>query len=699
MGAMALLMGGGGDTTSEDEDGGGGAEAEENAAPAPSASQGATSVQRDTAVGDANPAKPGKKKKKKKKGKKNREGAPHGADLADESQAGATEKKTELDELESTIREVKALYNEANVPVVPDAVAVAGAAAGADHLLVVEKRHLNPETEIRNMFGKGAAREATARRTHGRGGMPYRKTVLAAPKDTWPRFTKMGLQMRRDDDAECPGFLFVHSKEYQRVQMRFLAAVQTLDPAQISHLLEAYPSHIDSLLQLSEVMRMNGDSQTAADFVERALFCFEQAFHPAINFATGECRLKYVSYPNRGFFLALFRHVVNVGNRGCWRTAFELSKLLLALAPDEDPLAATLMIDYYAVRSGQFAWLMRLAQEWEDDHKLSWLPNMAYSIAFARRGLALDEATADPAASEAGLQEADELLTRAIVRFPTLVPLLANKCGATLRPDVLSHKLFALPRVTPGTSEGCVRLLEVCFAPALSPLRIAPRPHALVNPIASQSSLLDLGGGTLQVVYVERASTLWKPPAVLDWLQTNALAAAGLADQEDSCVTEAADRRRTHYRGIPRNILRHVFVSEFPETNALIPADPEMGAVLAHDPYPPKGHRTEYDELAAEMSSQAGHGVGALEMFLRSLIPGFETAVEQLAAQRQRQQRRGGGGAQAAARGDGAATNIQQWLGQMTEEMGVDNLLQALLAEGQDDGNPDAPVPDDFDID
>ena len=58
--------------------------------------------------------------------------------------------------------------------------------------------------------------------------------------------------------------------------MRFLAAVQTLDPSQIAAILEAYPSHIDSLLQLSEVMKMSGDVQSAADFIERVLFCFEQ---------------------------------------------------------------------------------------------------------------------------------------------------------------------------------------------------------------------------------------------------------------------------------------------------------------------------------------------------------------------------------------------------------------------------------------
>jgi hypothetical protein len=474
MDAMAMLMGGQGDTTSE----------EEEADSAVTTTTTTATTASPTAIPDSDATlstKSASKKKKKKRAKKKKE-RPAGdggaqADVGGEGEAAASgERDSELAELESTIRKVKAMYNEADTPVLPDAAAAgSGALEGRRALLVVEKRHLNPDTEIRRMFGAGAARDngggggaGPRRGAGGRGGPLYRKTVLAASKDTWPRFTKMGLQMNRDADADAAGavgFAFVHSKEYQRVQMRFLAAVQTLDPAQISHLLEAHPSHIDALLQLSEVMRMGGDTQMAADFVERALFCFEQAFHPAFNFAAGECRLQYVTYANRGFFLALFRHIINVGNRGCWRTAFELTKLLLSLAPEEDPLAAVLMIDYYAVRSGQFAWLTRLAREWEDDHQLSWLPNMAYSSAFARRELALDQQTDDPAGSEAGLREADELLTRAITRFPAVVPLLAGKCGAMLRPEVLTHQLFAIPRVTAGTSAGCVRLLEVRTPP------------------------------------------------------------------------------------------------------------------------------------------------------------------------------------------------------------------------------------------
>lgn len=47
----------------------------------------------------------------------------------------------------------------------------------------------------------------------------------------------------------------------------------------------------------------------------------------------------------------LLLHTQGLSRAGCHRTAFELTKLLLALEP-EDPLGATCLIDYLALRAG-----------------------------------------------------------------------------------------------------------------------------------------------------------------------------------------------------------------------------------------------------------------------------------------------------------------------------------------------------------
>ena len=63
----------------------------------------------------------------------------------------------------------------------------------------------------------------------------------------------------------------------------------------------------------------------------------------------------------------------------------ELCKFLLALDIDNDPLGALLMIDYYAVKAGEGAWLKALWTEWagEDGESAAGLPNFAYSIALS----------------------------------------------------------------------------------------------------------------------------------------------------------------------------------------------------------------------------------------------------------------------------------------------------------------------------
>lgn len=52
-----------------------------------------------------------------------------------------------------------------------------------------------------------------------------------------------------------------------------------------------------------------------------------------------------------------------MGQRACHRTALELCKVLLSLDPEGDPLAMVLVLDLYALRSRQFAWLLRVASE------------------------------------------------------------------------------------------------------------------------------------------------------------------------------------------------------------------------------------------------------------------------------------------------------------------------------------------------
>lgn len=330
---------------------------------------------------------------------------------------------------------------------------------------------------MQRRFGAGEAvgvkrrKGQVVRKDHSVQGQRRRRSSMVTPRNTWPLMAKTWLQMVMVEGCSSE-FAFSHSQDYQSAQLDFLEAVSTMDPHRISAILQRHPYHVDSLLQLSDVLKMNGDVQAASEFVERALFCFECSFHTLFNFTLGVCRVDYNRFENRGFFLGLFRHIDYIARRGCWRTALELCKLLFSLDPEADPLAMLLQIDHFAIHAGEFAWLKQFGAQLEPSKALSWLPNFSYSLALAELHLA----------GNGDHDHADTLLQRAIARFPQTVVALAEKCGANLHPSIAQHAFFIPP----------------------------------VNANKSEQSLQ-----ALIALYVDRSHALWKPAEMLQWLQVS----------------------------------------------------------------------------------------------------------------------------------------------------------------------------------
>lgn len=137
-------------------------------------------------------------------------------------------------------------------------------------------------------------------------------------------------------------------------------------------------------------------------------------------------------YYFRSFFVTLFKHLIFVGGRACYRTALELCKVLLSLDPEGDPLAVILIIDFYALRAREYLWLIQFSDEWEARRNLSQLPNFAYSLAIANFHLATDK----------DYTLADRILQDALIMFPgVLVPLL-EKCSIQPDSKVVKHDFF-----------------------------------------------------------------------------------------------------------------------------------------------------------------------------------------------------------------------------------------------------------------
>ena len=242
-------------------------------------------------------------------------------------------------------------------------------------LLSLDSRFLDADAELKRMFGSIAVSQAQSKRSSRN----KNKFLLANPTDTWPRMSKLGLDMEYKNGS----FSFIHSKFYSEIQIQFLQASHTHDPNNIAHILQMFPYHIDSLLQMSEILKSNGDPALASELIQRALYTFEKSLHPMFSLLSGSCHLDFDRVENRPFYLALYRHIDFTARKGCWRTAYEFQKLLLTLDFERDPYASVIMIDFYALKANQYHWLIEFYDYYVKEKKLESFPNLVYSRALA----------------------------------------------------------------------------------------------------------------------------------------------------------------------------------------------------------------------------------------------------------------------------------------------------------------------------
>jgi hypothetical protein len=88
------------------------------------------------------------------------------------------------------------------------------------------------------------------------------------------------------------------------------------------------------------------------------------------------------------FFMSIFKFMDILGKKGCFRTALEYNKFLLKLNLD-DPTACLLCIDYNAISSKQYAFLLQFVRHYaaycgQKDTNIYLIPNFTYSTALAK---------------------------------------------------------------------------------------------------------------------------------------------------------------------------------------------------------------------------------------------------------------------------------------------------------------------------
>nr|CAD7267858.1 unnamed protein product [Timema shepardi] len=439
-------------------------------------------------------------------------------------------------------------------------------ASSINELLQVTRKSLNPNTELKKKFG---SRIVEGERSKRRGRGYVKSSWLVSPRDNWPPATKIGIHTHLSNygismkyiETKPPDnvfFSFVHSPVYQQVEHKFLDAVETFNPDNVVAVINSHPYHVDALIQLSDMCKLSEDLQMAAELNERALYCLECAFHANFNLARGNCRLDYKQQENRDiivdmqksqaikfftggvlshvsikrnddtrpFFITLFKHMMFVGQRSCYRTSLELCKLILSLDPEGDPMGVLLCLDFYALRSAKYSWFISLFDLWESTRNLSQLPNFAFSVAMAYFLLAQERGGDSDLTSSA-----DHYLQEALIYFPgALMPLL-EKCLVQVDPIISGHPFFTTM--------------------AMKDVRM------------SLQQLIQL--------YVHRNYHLWKDQTLLDWLVANALQVVTRFQIQDPVFNEAQANRAKRYIELPRNLVRHFLLSDIKEVPGALP--------------------------------------------------------------------------------------------------------------------------------
>lgn len=514
------------------------------------------------------------KKKRKKKKKNNKQNYKNISDNENDN-----DDDDNIDEIERSVREVNRLLGEP----IPSTSKTIKFIIKNDTILNVQHKYLNPQNELRRICGSTILQNNQIKqrgRGSNNGRTNLRKTWLTSQTD-WIPSGKSGLSMSidkniinndDDDDKNIQYFIFQHNESYQQIQKKFYTAVESQSPDNIINILNTYPYHVDALLQFSDICKVNEDLQMSAEFVERAVHCLECAFHPLFNLTNGNCRLNYKQQTNRALYIALFRYLMFISGRACYRTSLELSKVLLSFDPINDPTAIILAIDLYALRSREYDWFIEFFNVWNDKRNLTQLPNIAYSISLCYF-------------NNQNIDKADELLQYALFMFPSVLINLLDKCGVSTDTRLLGHDYFNSKAKTTTT-------------PALE---------------------------KLENLYVVRTFHLWKENNILPWIEKNVHIVMDKIDNGDKFVDYCCDKRIKRYQGqLPKNILRHIILSDIKEITISQPDIQQNSTFFSYDPLPPTDSINIYQNLQTSSSTsstiqpQINHGL--LHLFVSSLF-------------------------------------------------------------------------------
>jgi tetratricopeptide (TPR) repeat protein len=430
------------------------------------------------------PSQPSRSKKKKKKAKKKDKG---------KAESSNPTTNSDMDEIDRALKELL-IKNHQNTEVDAPMTAYDVWLKEATKLLAIDTKNLNPVNEMKSLFGNIAlegtsspARNPRRREqeqaheggmdlgtalsgrqcegTQGKelGPLAHRRNVFMQGREEWPGATSGGLSMdyEKDESSLEKRYHIMHDKYYQETQIMFMQCVQTMEPQNLIALLRRKPYHIATLLQVSEIAKVQGDHFVSGDLIERALFNFGRSVHSTFGVAVkeGTARLTFSKPANRELYLSIWRYIRNLEQRGTWKTAFEWAKVLLQLEPAKDPYGVTLMIDQLALRGRQHVAFIEMCGDSAYGEMWNHLPNIQISLALAH------QRNKEPT-------EARRSLAIAIQKYPYILSELAKSLDIDPLPRSLWGKLPSTDAETLYTQLYVTRAKDLWNTPELTSLLV-----------------------------------------------------------------------------------------------------------------------------------------------------------------------------------------------------------------------------------
>ncbi|GAA5986748.1 hypothetical protein JCM10908_000879 [Rhodotorula pacifica] len=447
-----------------------------------------------------------------------------------------------------------------------------------------ESKYLDADAELRRMFGSkviGNTPQTPRSHLHARfANNPHHSTsirrtssFLATPEPGWPSATGVlgleryeGPETDRDESGEW--FSFVHPLSYRQAQLMFLEVLQQADGNRLYDVLAAQPYHVDTHLQLSEMMAQQGDSGASSTHLSRALYALSAPLPPTST--SGSFRLPYSRIENRALYIAIARKVALLVKGGTWRTAFEWAKIGLSISGNADPFGMLCWLDVLAPKAGQNDWLSRLAPALEKaypDMYISSYPGLAYAKALCLRNVEQERKSNND-------DESIAALVSAVLRFPMVATQLSNVLAIDMPPAFITNK------------------------------RAQPDGTYSAQPSYALSLLAEL--------YAVRAGPLWKDPEATALLRRAIAKAAPLLDDqsnEDVKIGEELYSKGPFPAGhAPAGVIRAAFISDAASIRPYLPPAARSGTSYSFDPLPPTDPLTTFydDSYFAPLHGAAG---------------------------------------------------------------------------------------------